>query len=61
MKTFTGKIDGCNVVVKVYFRSCDDDLQDVAKKLSHIWYDVQNKSNADNYNKRQSFFVIFFL
>ena len=37
MKTFNGKIEGSNVVIKIYFRSCDDDLLEVGRKLSHIW------------------------
>jgi phosphoinositide-3-kinase regulatory subunit 4 len=36
IKTFHGKIDGNNVIVKVYFRNCDDDLSDIAKKLTLI-------------------------
>jgi phosphoinositide-3-kinase, regulatory subunit 4 len=37
MKTFSGKIEGNNIIVKIYFRSCDDDLIEVNRKLSRIW------------------------
>ena len=37
LKTFSGKIDDTNVVVKVYFRQCDDELLMIGRKLSKIW------------------------
>ena len=37
LKTFYGKINDTDVVVKVYFRQSDDDLLVVGRKLSKIW------------------------
>jgi phosphoinositide-3-kinase regulatory subunit 4 len=37
MKTYYVKVDGAPIVVKVYLKQPDEDLQSVALHLSHIW------------------------
>ena len=37
LKTFNGKINDTDVVIKVYFRQFEDELLVVGRKLSRIW------------------------